>query len=336
MGNNIEYVGDGAFAYCRKIKTLSFPNIEYLGSTAFAECDRLEELTLSDKITTFYADSVYGCENLTLLTIPNAECEIIVKEYILPTQTILSSYTNSKIELFANENNFHFIPIDGENAGKIQNHQFSTLWSEVLPATCTERGLKLIVCKICGGVDSKVITPLGHDMRDYIVTTPATCKESGLETSKCSRCDKTDTKIIPTESHSYSTIVIEPTCSTKGFTAYICGCGYTYNDNYVNVLNHKDDNADYLCDYNCGFEYENTVTEKPADPTPDEPEVPDEPTVEPEAPDEPEIPDTPNEPDNNCSCNCHKGGLAGLFFKIINFFQKLFGKNKVCTCGVAH
>ena len=48
----------------------------------------------------------------------------------------------------------------------------------------------------------------------------------------------------------------------------------------------------------------------------------------------------PNEqetPENdNCSCNCHKGGISGFFFKILNFFQKLFGKNKVCACGVKH
>ena len=39
---------------------------------------------------------------------------------------------------------------------------------------------------------------------------------------------------------------------------------------------------------------------------------------------------------SDCSCNCHKGGIAGFFFKIINFFEKLFGKNKVCECGVKH
>lgn len=38
----------------------------------------------------------------------------------------------------------------------------------------------------------------------------------------------------------------------------------------------------------------------------------------------------------NCSCNCHKGGIAGFFFKIILFFQKLFRTNKTCACGVAH
>lgn len=44
--------------------------------------------------------------------------------------------------------------------------------------------------------------------------------------------------------------------------------------------------------------------------------------------------------DNNdnikCSCNCHKSGIMGLIWKIINFFYKIFGMNKTCACGVAH
>ncbi len=46
--------------------------------------------------------------------------------------------------------------------------------------------------------------------------------------------------------------------------------------------------------------------------------------------------DTPDNPAENCSCNCHSGGITNFFWKIINFFQKLFGKNKVCACGVKH
>ena len=57
----------------------------------------------------------------------------------------------------------------------------------------------------------------------------------------------------------------------------------------------------------------------------------------PTVPDVPETPDEPETPEvKNCSCNCHKGGISGLFFKIINFFQKLFGMNKTCACGAAH
>lgn len=38
----------------------------------------------------------------------------------------------------------------------------------------------------------------------------------------------------------------------------------------------------------------------------------------------------------NCGCNCHKGGIVGFFYKIVLFFQKLFGQNKVCDCGMNH
>ena len=38
----------------------------------------------------------------------------------------------------------------------------------------------------------------------------------------------------------------------------------------------------------------------------------------------------------NCECKCHKGGIVGFFFKIVLFFQKLFGQNKVCACGMNH
>jgi hypothetical protein len=38
----------------------------------------------------------------------------------------------------------------------------------------------------------------------------------------------------------------------------------------------------------------------------------------------------------DCSCNCHAKGIKKIFFSIINFFQKLLGKNKICTCGAVH
>ena len=39
----------------------------------------------------------------------------------------------------------------------------------------------------------------------------------------------------------------------------------------------------------------------------------------------------------DCPCKCHQGGIAGFFYKIVLFFQKLFGNNKVCElCGAKH
>ncbi len=37
-----------------------------------------------------------------------------------------------------------------------------------------------------------------------------------------------------------------------------------------------------------------------------------------------------------CDHMCHQGGIMGFFWKIVNFFSKLFGSNPVCECGVAH
>ena len=42
------------------------------------------------------------------------------------------------------------------------------------------------------------------------------------------------------------------------------------------------------------------------------------------------------DPSGECECNCHKSGLTKFFFKFILFFQRLFGSNKACACGVAH
>lgn len=103
-------------------------------------------------------------------------------------------------------------------------------------------------------------------------------------------------------SHLYNAIVTAPTCTAQGFTTYTCSCKDSYVADYVNALGHKDADGDYKCDNGCGYEYE-----KPA------------PEEEP------------------CDCNCHAGGIKAFFFKLINFFKKIFDKSaKVCKCGAAH
>ena len=135
---------------------------------------------------------------------------------------------------------------------------------------------------------------------------PATHTSEGVMTYTCS-CDDAYTEAITKDpNHNYISNIIVPTCTMQGYTTYICECGDTYVSDYEDTLKHIDNNSDYKCDYGCGYAFE-----EPADPIPEE-------------------------PTKDCSCNCHKGGLAGLFFKILNFFQKLFGMNKVCACGAKH
>lgn len=138
------------------------------------------------------------------------------------------------------------------------------------------------------------------------VTKEPTCTEPGVKTFTCS-CNDSYTEPVAATGHSHKAVTTAPTCTEKGYTTYTCSCGDSYVADYVNALGHKDDNGDSKCDNGCGYEYE-----KPA---------------------EPEVPSDPSE---NCSCNCHKGGFMGFIWKIINFFQKIFKANPVCTCGAAH
>ncbi len=39
---------------------------------------------------------------------------------------------------------------------------------------------------------------------------------------------------------------------------------------------------------------------------------------------------------DDCTCNCHKGGIGGFIYKILRIFWKLFKTNQYCACGVAH
>ncbi len=44
---------------------------------------------------------------------------------------------------------------------------------------------------------------------------------------------------VPNHTHNYVGIVIEPTCTTQGYTTYTCNCGAIYTDNFISAKNHK-------------------------------------------------------------------------------------------------
>ena len=201
--------------------------------------------------------------------------------------------------------------------------------------TCTETGVKTFTCSVCGEayttslnatghtivtVDAKAptCTEIGNEAYEYclvcdyttykeipstghtIVTVNAkapTCTEVGNEAYEyCSVCDYTTYKEITSTGHSYNAVVTVPTCTEQGFTTYTCACGDSYVDDYVDANGHADNDGDGYCDA------DNELLD---------------PTVE-------------------CECNCHKSGITKFFFDFILFFQRIFGSNKTCACGIEH
>ena len=103
--------------------------------------------------------------------------------------------------------------------------------------------------------------------------------------------------------HSYTnTETKEATCTETGAITETCSVCGEVNTTTIPLKDHSDENGDGKCDM-CG---KVLATEKPADPS------------------------------KNCSCNCHKGGISGFFFKILLLIQRIFGANKTCACGINH
>lgn len=120
------------------------------------------------------------------------------------------------------------------------------------------------------------------DARTPTTTEPLAFTEPGTEkTEQGTR--QTDPSAQPTQpttppvtepphQHSYSTTVIAPTCSDKGYTKHTCACGNSYNDNYTAALGHHyideviaptssaQGYTKHTCD-RCGYSYNDTYTD---------------------------------------------------------------------------
>ena len=133
----------------------------------------------------------------------------------------------------------------------------------------------------------------------------------------------------PEHQHSYTTaITTEPTHLKEGVKTFTCECGDTYTEVIAKLEGHTYNKVvtaptcttqgytTYTCE--CGNAY-----------------------IEPIAPtghdfDGSKCKNCDYDKADDCSCNCHKGGFMGFIWKIINFFNKLFKSNQICSCGAKH
>ena len=234
--------------------------------------------------------------------------------------------------------------------------------SVVTQPTCAEKGYTTNTCSACGdSYKSDEVSANGHSY-ESVVTQP-TCTENGYTTYTCSNCndsyvsDETmmfghsggvanckDKAVCTACGKEYGEINVDnhktvvtdkavaATCSNTGLTegSHCEACGivvkaqtiigkisHNYNAVTINPTCDKAGSVTNTC--TCcgdkevqtipatGHSYNNGVCQNCGDDK----------TV-------------------GCSCNCHKGGISKIIFKIILIFQKIFKTNKVCSCGVNH
>ena len=112
---------------------------------------------------------------------------------------------------------------NSNNAHDILEHEFDQV-EIVKEATCTEEGIRKLVCS-CGASVEEKITVKQHSF-EWETQKAETCTENGLAKGTCSYCGYVEIQVVEALGHSYTwNTTQEATCTEEGVVEGICSCG---------------------------------------------------------------------------------------------------------------
>ena len=286
-----------------------------IGQMAFFQCCNLTSITIPDSVTSIGIGAFFECLSLTSITIPDSVTSIGIGTFYccvgLTSIEIPDSVTSIGEEAFTYCESLTDVYYIGSQSQ----------WDEIEIEAGNEELLNATI-----HFNYNFHT---HSYTDKITKEPSHLAE-GETTYTCACGDSYTETIAKLEGHTYtSRITTKPTHLKEGVKTFTCACGDSYTEvvaktkehNYNAVSNVVAPTCEdkgytvYVCE--CGSSKKDNYTSA-----------------------------TGHKYDGqicvkcgeNCSCNCHKTGISNFFWKIANFFNKLFkikGK-QMCACGVAH
>lgn len=190
----------------------------------------------------------------------------------------------------------HFTPYEVVFDVPCDNHVRGE-WIVTKKASCTEQGSKHAYCTECEkDVFHESIDKLSHTESDWITDKAATCSSVGKKHTECTACHTTI--------HSDEIAKLPHNYSTVTVEPTCTEEGYVQHtcscgDSYKDSYVSATGHSDTNGDGACDSCGKNISS-------------------------------------SNCDCMCHSSGFTGFIWKILRFFYKLFGSNKVCDCGSVH
>ncbi len=123
----------------------------------------------------------------------------------------------------------------------------------VTAPTCTEDGYITYTCSCGDSYTAPGQASTGHAWGEWVIDVEPTEETEGAKHRDCTNCDEVETAVIPELSHvhSYTTSVVAPTCTEKGYTKHTCRCGDTYNTDEVDAKGHSWNNGDVTTASTC-------------------------------------------------------------------------------------
>ena len=115
--------------------------------------------------------------------------------------------------------------------------------------TCISEGYEYQQCSVCGYTQKTNETEaFGHEWGEWQEYSIASCEWSGQKVRYCTReyCHGSEYETVEALGHDEQDIVVEPTCSTVGYTQHGCiRCEYNrLQDAYVSALGHTVENGE--------------------------------------------------------------------------------------------
>ena len=365
FGKDITWIEFGAFQCCDALRIVSIPNnLTSIGEAVFWDCDNLTDLYIGNGVK-YISDNAISCPKLTnvyfgknvetigsctfsgspnISVVHYAGSEADWKQiYSYDDDRILSSaelHSADKYDFTTLVTNPTCSTLGyttytcecGQSffADYVDTTEHSYTLKVSIPATHLADGVELYVCD-CGDVYTKYIPKFTEHTYTIKTIIEPTHLEEGVKTFSC-YCGNIYTEILPKlVDHTYtSDITTEPTHFKEGVKTYTCPCGDSYTESVPKLEAHTyntitidptcTDRGHKIYTCPCGDSYTDTLPAKGH-------------TFSGSV-----CTTCGYDKADDCTCNCHKTGIANFFWKIANFFNKLFKiKNKqMCACGVVH
>ena len=277
--NSVTSIGDGAFASCTSLTSVTIPNsVTYFGEWAFDDCTSLTDVYYAGSEAQWKALGISHSGNDDLLTAnihynyvshTHSYKDVVTaptcteKGYTTHTCACGDSYVdtyvdalghawdNGKVTKPATETEDGVKTFTCTRCGETKTETIPKLAHEhsykavVTAPTCTEMGYTTHTCACGDSYVETFVDALGHAWDNGKVTKQPTETETGVKTFTCTRCGETRTETMPVipHVHSYKDVVTAPTCTEKGYTTHTCACGDSYVDTYTDALGHAWDNG---------------------------------------------------------------------------------------------
>ena len=266
--HGVTHIGDYAFFFLRNLTSVTIPDsITSIGRSAFEDCLSLPSITLGENVTSIGIAAFEYCTSLTTVLISDSVTTIgdfaFQDCYQLNGVRIPDSVISIGRYAFAWCDNLDDIII-GNGVASIGDYVFGGCGSldelyflGSAPSIGSNAFYKNATTVYYPANDAswteEVMQDYGGEItwvsisrcnHEYTVTVvEPTCTTEGYTTYTCSICGDTYTEAIPAAGHDYTSVITAPTCTEDGFTTYTCHCGDTYVGDNVGALGHTYENG---------------------------------------------------------------------------------------------